>query len=196
MKAIPRLNSIFSRRYSILSIIGILSTFGTGQMLSGGVWDAASHALREPESFWSIQHVAVYAGVSMIAISAILGLILLKKYNLDKFIRRGIQLITVGSILQIISGYGDSISHDIFGIDGLISLSHQPLELGLILTALGGFLIIKHHSSTNIRKLLPISTVILLLSILWLGFNLTLLVGGVVLCIPVYEIFSSGCAIL
>ena len=63
MKAISSLSSIFSRRYSILSIIGILSTFGTGQMLSGGIWDAASHALREPESFWSLQHIAVYAGV-------------------------------------------------------------------------------------------------------------------------------------
>ena len=196
MKAIQRLSSIFSRRHSILSLIGILSTFGTGQMLSGGIWDAASHALHEPESFWSIQHITVYAGVSMIATSAIMGLILLRTYNLDKSLKRGIQLIVVGSILQIISGYGDSISHDIFGIDGLLSLSHQPLELGLILTALGGFFIIKYHSSPKIRLLQPISSLILVLSILWLGFNLALLVGGVILCIPVYEIFSSGCAIL
>jgi len=50
------------------------------------------------------------------------------------------------SIIQIFAGLGDSISHDEFGIDGLVSWYHQPLEFGLILCALGGFLIIKSRN--------------------------------------------------
>ena len=102
----------------------------------------------------------------------------------------------VGSVIQIISGFGDSLSHEIFGIDGLISWSHQPLELGLVLGSLGGLLILKNREHTKLRLLLPFSIVTFLFFTIWLGFNLILIFGHTIQCIPVYEIFSSGCAIL
>ena len=189
-------NSILLKKDSLTSLIIILSVFGTLQMLSGGIWDASSHALKAPEFFWSIQHVAVYTGVAMVASSAIVGFLMIKQSQVHGIFKKGIQLIIIGATLQIVSGYADSISHDIFGIDGLLSWSHQPLELGLVFGAIGAFLVLKSNPFSKLRILLPLSIMAVILSIMWLGFNLFLLIGGPILCIPVYEIFSSGCAIL
>ena len=189
-------NSVLLQKNTLTKLIIIFSLFGTLQMLSGGIWDASSHALKAPEFFWSIQHVAVYTGVAMVACSAIVGFLMIKQNQVHGIFKNGIRLIILGAALQIVSGYADSISHDIFGIDGLLSWSHQPLELGLIFGAVGAFLVLKSNPQSKFRILLPVSIMTVILSVMWLGFNLSLLVAGEILCIPVYEIFSSGCAIL
>ncbi|MDX1533910.1 MAG: hypothetical protein R3230_06880 [Nitrosopumilaceae archaeon] len=189
-------NSVLLKKNTLTKLVILFSVFGTIQMLSGGIWDASSHAVKAPEFFWSTQHVAVYAGVAMIACSAIVGFFMIKQNQIHGMFKNGVQLIIVGAILQIVSGYADSISHDVFGIDGLLSWSHQPLELGLVFSAIGAFLVLKSNPHSKFRLLLPLSIMMVLLSIMWLGFNLALLVGAHLLCVPVYEIFSSGCAIL
>ncbi len=189
-------NSFLTKQEQIISVIAILAVFGTAVMISAGMWDALSHIRNGPEFFWTIQHVTVYGGVIMIASAAVLGSIFVIKKFVDKNLQRGIKIVIVGSVIQILAGLGDSISHDIFGIDGLVSLSHQPLEFGLVLCALGGFLIIKSSNNKKLKKILPISIITLIFAISWLGFNLSLLVGGTILCLPFYEMFSSGCAIL
>lgn len=180
----------------LVIIVALLATLGTAQMMTAGIWDAISHTLKEPESFWSIQHIAVYTGVGMVAVSAILGAVFLKTNTITGFLKRGTILVIIGALLQISAGYADSISHDIFGIDGLLSFSHQPLELGLVLSALGSFLLLKSVDDKKLEKFLPVSIITLILSSSWLGFNLLLLVGSTIMCMPVYGVFSSGCAIL
>jgi len=194
---IQKLSNSFSLKSQlIISIVSILTIFGTVVVISGGIWDAISHILKQPEFFWTIQHIAVYTGVIMIAGGAILGTILVIKKQTHGNLKKGIKIIIVGSIIQIIAGFGDSISHDVFGIDGLLSWSHQPLELGLVLSALGGFLIIKSIKNQKLKKIMPFSIMTLIFATCWLGFNLSLFVGATILCLPIYEIFSSGCAIL
>jgi hypothetical protein len=170
--------------------------FGSFLEITAGIWDATSHILREPELFWTIQHVAVYTGVAMIAGSGILGTIFLITKKVTGNLKRGLQIIIIGSALQVSAGYADSLSHDLFGIDGLVSWSHQPLEIGLLLSALGGFLIMTVMKNQKFKKLLPVSILTLIFSISWLGFNLSLIFASPVLCTLVYEIFSSGCAVL
>jgi len=197
MRLIQKLtNSLFFRTKVLLGLVSIFAVFGTLLELSAGIWDAISHVLEEPEFFWSIQHIAVYCGVAMIATSGIFGFILMFKKKINGTLKKGIKIIIIGSILQISAGYADSLSHDLFGIDGLVSLSHQPLELGLVLSALGAFLILSDPRTKNFSKFRPISIMTLILSIIWIGFNLSLLLGNTILCLPFYEIFSSGCAIL
>ena len=197
MRLIQKLsNSVLLKKDNLRNLIIIFAILGTSQMLAGGIWDASSHALKEPEFFWSIQHVAVYFGVSLVSSAAILSFFVLIQYRPQGIFKKGIQLIILGSILQIGAGYGDSISHDVFGIDGLLSWSHQPLELGLVLSAIGAFLVLKSHPDSKLNKLLPVSIIAIIFSIMWFGFNLSLLIGGPILCLLVYEIFSSGCAIL
>ena len=197
MSLIQKLSSsILLRRQTLLEIISLLAVFGSLLEITGGIWDATSHILREPELFWTIQHVAVYTGVAMIAGSGILGAIFLITKKVTGNLKRGLQIIIIGSVLQVSAGYADSLSHDLFGIDGLVSWSHQPLEIGLLLSALGGFLIMTVMKNQKLKKLLPVSILTLIFSISWLGFNLSLIFASPVLCTLVYEIFSSGCAVL
>ncbi len=189
-------NSSLVKPNNLLSIASILAVIGPVVILSGGIWDAISHLQREPELFWTIQHISVYTGVSMITSAGIIGIILLVRNSVKGILKKGIQLVLVGAIIQLVSGFGDALSHDIYGIDGLISWSHQPLEFGIVLAALGGFLIMKSRQHTRLKIFLPFSIIALLLLTGWLGFNVFLIFGHVIQCIPVYDIFSSGCSIL
>ncbi len=197
MRLIQKLsNSSLVKPNSLVSIVSVLAVIGPVIILSGGIWDAISHIQQEPELFWTIQHISVYTGVSMVTSAGIIGVILLVRNSVKGILKKGIQLVIIGSIIQLVSGFGDSLSHEAFGIDGLISWSHQPLELGIVLATLGGFLIMKSRQHTKLKIFLPFSIIALLLLTSWLGFNVFLIFGHVIQCIPVYDIFSSGCSIL
>jgi len=197
MKLIQRIsNSTFVKPSTLVSFISILAVIGPVVIVSAGFWDAISHLQKEPEFFWSIQHIIVYTGVSMTSCAAVMSCILLFRKSVQGSLKTGIKLVITGSVIQIISGFGDSLSHEVFGIDGLISWSHQPLEFGLVLASLGGVLIIKNREHTKLKTFLPFSIVTFLFFTTWLIFNLVLVFGHTIQCIPVYEIFSSGCAIL
>ena len=197
MKLIQKLsNSTLAKSSTITSLVSILAVIGPVVIVSAGFWDAISHLQKEPEFFWSPSHIIVYFGVSITTCAAILGTLLLLQKSIHGSLKTGIKLVITGSIFQIISGFGDSLSHDLFGIDGLISWSHQPLEFGLVLASLGGLLILKNREHTKLKVFLPFSIIAFLFFTLWLGFNLVLIFGHVIQCIPVYEIFSSGCSIL
>jgi hypothetical protein len=179
-----------------LSIISILAVTGPLVILAAGIWDAINHIQNEPEFFWSDPHIVVYTGVAMVAAASLFSINLLIKNSIQGILKRGLQLVIIGSIMQIVSGLGDSISHDIFGIDGLLSLTHQPLEIGIVLSALGGFFIIKSRQNTNLKTFLPFSIITFLLMTAWLAFNFALYFGHYIQCIPIHLIFSSGCSVL
>ena len=181
---------------SQLSIISILAVIGPLVILVAGVWDAINHIQNSPEFFWSDPHIVVYAGVTMVAIASLFSINVLMTNSIHGILKRGLQLIVIGSIMQIVSGFGDSISHDMFGIDGLLSLTHQPLEIGIVLSALGGFLIIKYRQNTDLKAFLPFSIVTFLLMTTWLAFNFALYFGHYIQCMPIHLIFSSGCSVL
>jgi len=197
MKLITRFsNSSFTKSTTLISLVSILAVIGPIVIVSAGFWDAISHLQKEPEFFWSPSHIVVYFGVSMTSCAAIMGIILMIRKSVHGSLKTGIKLVIAGSILQIVSGFGDSLSHDVFGIDGLISWSHQPLELGLVLASLGAVLILKNREYTKLKVFLPFSIVAFLFFSTWLIFNLVLFFGHTIQCIQIYEIFSSGCSIL
>ena len=179
-----------------LSIISILAVTGPVIILIAGIWDAINHIQNEPEFFWSDPHIVVYAGVTLVGVAALFSVNLLIKNSIQGILKRGLQLVIIGSIIQFVSGFGDSISHDMFGIDGLLSLTHQPLEIGIVLSALGGFLIVKSRQNSNLEIFLPFAIVTFLLMTAWLAFNFALYFGHYIQCLPIHLIFSSGCAIL
>ena len=197
MKLIQRIiNSTLAKPTTLVFIVSILAVIGSVIIVSAGLWDAISHLQQEPEFFWSIQHIIVYTGVSMTSCAAFIGCILLLRKSVHRSLKTGIILVIVGTVIQLISGFADSLSHELYGIDGLISWSHQPLELGLVLVSLGGVLIIKNREHTKLKVFLPFSIVTFLFLTIWLIFNLILIFGHTIQCIPVYEIFSSVCSIL
>lgn len=197
MKLIQKLsNSAIAKSSTLVSLASILAVIGPIVIVSAGFWDAISHIQKEPEFFWSPSHVVVYFGVSMTSCAAIMGGILVIRKSVRGSLKTGIKLVILGSVLQIVSGFGDSLSHDVFGIDGLISWSHQPLELGLVLASLGAVLILKNREHTRLKIFLPFSIIAFLFFTTWLIFNLVLFFGHTIQCIQIYEIFSSGCSIL
>jgi len=187
------IDSFLSRQNEILFVVSILSVLGTFAVLLGGIWDSVSHALKIPDSFWTIQHVSVYSGVTIVAISAAFGTMISIK---NRKIIVGISMLLIGSVMQLGGGYVDYNFHEIYGIDGLVTSSHLTIESGLLLTSIGGFLTISKFSYNKTKKIVPFSIVNVLFSATWIGFNLTLLVGATMLCIPVYELFSSGCSVM
>ena len=189
-------NRLCLKSNSQLSIISILAVTGPLIILVAGIWDAINHIQNSPEFFWSDPHIVVYAGVTLVAVASLFSINLLIKNSINGILKRGLQLVIVGSIMQIVSGFGDSISHDMFGIDGLLSLTHQPLEIGIVLSALGGFLIVKSRQNSNLNAFLPFAIVTFLLMTAWLAFNFALYFGHYIQCMPIHLIFSSGCAIL
>ena len=197
MKLITRLsNSLFTKSATLVLLVSILAVVGPIVIVSAGFWDAISHLQKEPEFFWSPSHIVVYFGVSVTTCAAIMGSMLIIRKSVHGSLKIGIKLVIVGSVLQITSGFGDSLSHDLFGIDGLISWSHQPLELGLVLASLGAVLILKNREHTKLKIFLPFSIIAFLFFSTWLIFNLVLFFGHTIQCIQIYEIFSSGCSIL
>ena len=189
-------NSILAKSSTLVLLVSILAVIGPVIVVSAGFWDAISHLQKEPEFFWSPSHIVVYTGVSMTSCAAIMGCLLMLRKSVRGSLKTGIKLVIVGSILQIVAGFGDSLSHDIFGIDGLISWSHQPLEFGLVLASLGGVFILKNIEHTKLKIFLPFSIMAFLFFTTWLLFNLVLIFGHTIQCIQIYEIFSSGCSIL
>jgi len=189
-------NSIPIQTTTLVSLIAILAVFGPFISVSGGFWDTVNHLLNEPDYFWSIQHMVVYFGVSLVAFAGFLSIILLIKKSVHGTLKTGILLVVTGAAIQLVAGFADSISHDVYGIDGLISWSHQPLELGLVLAALGGFLVLKNREHTRLKILIPFSIIAFLFFTTWLVFNFALIFGHTMQCIYIHVIFSSGCSIL
>jgi len=189
-------NSIPIQTTTLVSLIAILAVFGPFISVSGGFWDAVNHLLNDPDYFWSIQHMVVYFGVSLVASAGFLGIFILIKKSVHGTLKTGILLVVAGAAIQLVAGFADSISHDVYGIDGLISWSHQPLELGLVLAALGGFLVLKNREHTRLKILIPFSIIAFLFFTTWLVFNFALIFGHTMQCIYIHVIFSSGCSIL
>ena len=187
---------LISNRKSIINTIAILAVSGTVVELLAGIWDATSHLMLEPDLFWTIQHVAVYTGVGMITCSAIIGSIILIFNPQNTSNKKGLKFLIIGTLLQITAGYADSIFHEVYGVDGLVTISHLVLETGLLLSALGGFLLLSNGTKTRRKIILQLAILSVLLSSTWIGFNFILLFGSVALCLPIYEAFSSGCAVL
>ncbi|MGH9998390.1 MAG: hypothetical protein ACRD90_00810 [Nitrosopumilaceae archaeon] len=187
--------TLISNRKYIIDTIAILAVSGTIVELLAGIWDATSHLMREPELFWTVQHVAVYAGAGLITCSAILSSIILVFNPQNSSIKKGLKILIFGTLLQIAAGYTDSISHEVYGADGLVTISHLVLETGLLLSALGGFLLVL-STKKRPKIILQLSILSVLLSSTWIGFNFILLFGSIPLCLPVYQMFSSGCAVL
>jgi len=193
--AIPQIvsRSFLSRQNDLLFFVSVLAVMGTSGVLIGGIWDSASHALKIPDSFWTIQHVTVYTGVSIVAFSAAFGTVLSLK---NRKIMLGMILLLAGSAMQLGGGYVDYNFHQIYGIDGLVTSSHLTIESGLLLTSIGGFLTLAKFGYSKTKKLVPFSIVNIIFSATWIGFNLSLLVGATMLCIPIYDLFSSGCSVM
>ena len=144
----------------LLVSIGILLT------ASAGGWDITNHLLNKPESFLSPPHAALYTGVSMAIIGAIMIYIChgdlrdtecrnklpsrnnstSNVFNLHLDVKHltslplSVKLIFLGVSMLVAAGPFDFIWHSAFGLDGLLSPPHSILTIGMALCSIGAFL--------------------------------------------------------
>ena len=195
--SLQNISKIIIKQNFLLSAIAILAIFGTMLEIISLIWDSSSHITQDTDEFWRIHHIAVYSGAGMIAVSAAIASKFLIKKHPNSKLRNGIKLIIIGAGVQLFSGYMDSVSHYIYGIDGKISITHTfGLEASLILTAIGGFLVLNHMNNEKTKKLIPFAIVTILSAIIAVFFDLVLLIAGPIICAHVFEIVHYGCAIL
>ncbi|QLH04595.1 hypothetical protein C5F49_04160 [Nitrosopumilus oxyclinae] len=123
----------------ILTVVLIISLFGSVLEIWGGSWDITSHALGAPESFFTPPHAVLYSGVGISLIAAItaLGMIVKDKEILRKSFSLGLKLIIIGSVIQVVAGPGDYLWHELFGTDGLLSPTHLTLITGILIQSVG-----------------------------------------------------------
>ena len=103
MKLIQRItNSTLAKPTTLVSLVSILAVFGPFISVSGGFWDAVNHLVNEPEYFWSIQHIVVYFGVSLVASAGFLSVILLIKKSVHGILKTGKYLIFNNDLIRIL----------------------------------------------------------------------------------------------
>jgi hypothetical protein len=147
------------------SIVGfLLVNAGILLAASAGGWDITNHLLNKPESFFSPPHAALYSGVGLVIIGAILiyiGRSIIrgrKSRNTTHHTQRlkaviqavsasyssspplSVKLVYLGVILLVSAGPFDFVWHSTFGLDGLLSPPHAVLTIGMTLCSIGSFL--------------------------------------------------------
>lgn len=157
----------FQRNVRQISTVSfLLVSIGILLAATAGGWDITNHLLNKPESFFSPPHAALYTGVSMTLLGAII--IYLCQINLRdpesphelhlrsaritgvrvlnfgvKFLTSlpaSLKLILIGVIMLAAAGPFDFIWHSTFGLDGLLSPPHSALTIGMALCSIGAFL--------------------------------------------------------
>lgn len=119
--------------------VGVLGAF---LQISGGFWDVAAHIEGLPETFFTIQHLVLYAGVGLALLAGVSGLLMRVTFGNsgvpEKALLTGLSISLVGGALQIVAGPFDFWWHARFGFDAfLFTPAHTLLIAGIILSGVG-----------------------------------------------------------
>ena len=183
------------KQESYLLLIAILTIFGTQLEISSGIWDLSQHVVGDGDEWWRPPHYGVYVGIAMTASAALLGIRYLMKNESNKNTRIIIKIIIVATTTQIAAGYVDYYSHNLFGLDGYVSVTHFILETPLAFNAFAGFLLLAQINSKH-KNLVRFSIGVVIFSGIAAGFNFVVYFGGEILCVPIYTVLNYGCSIL
>jgi hypothetical protein len=189
------------KRRDAMFLVALVAFAGVVVQAAGGTWDGQAHLVREePEKFWSLQHSIVYAGLAMVACSAVAGFALpARRRRLDddeKALLKWVAVISLGAILELFSGYFDMRAHEVSGLDAMVTPSHVGLHVGILVVSLGCYFMFSGIGTGMARKVVPLAIVTVFFSAAWVAFNLIMAVAPAMLCLPIYKLLSSGCEVL
>ena len=166
----------------------ILGTFGIFLEVTGGFWDVSWHTLGLVEDFFTLPHIILYSGITVLLLVGIIGVYLSRTIYMDTAktslqLLKGFNIALSGSVLQIIGGILDFWWHDNFGFDPfLFTPSHSILISGIVINGFvlyyGVYQLFKHYQlnqltlerfkdKPNLFQILMIFA----LSIFWLHLN-------------------------
>ncbi|MBI2185307.1 MAG: hypothetical protein HYU39_10180 [Thaumarchaeota archaeon] len=123
----------------LIYTVGVLGAF---LQISGGYWDVSWHILGLVETFFTVPHSFLYAGVVLALGASAIGFVLrFTVFRREEGARRlltGLLVSSVGGGLQLVAGPFDFWWHSNFGFDPfLFTPSHTLLISGIVLVGLG-----------------------------------------------------------
>ncbi len=120
-------------------IVGVVGAF---LQISGGFWDVSSHTMGIVETFFTIPHLILYAGIGLALLASLTGLQLRRTLprsgGPEPALLTGLKVSLAGGTLQLVAGPFDFWWHATYGFDPhLFTPSHSLLIAGIILNGIG-----------------------------------------------------------
>ncbi len=118
-------------------MVGVVGAF---LQISGGIWDVSSHIMGIVETFFTVPHLVLYAGVLLCLVASLTGVLLRRRLgsSVAPGLFTGLRVSLVGGGLQVIAGPFDLWWHSTYGFDPhLFTPSHSLLITGLVLNGVG-----------------------------------------------------------
>ena len=170
--------------WNLVVSFNLLLALGAFVEISGGYWDVTRHIMSRPETFFTLQHIMLYSGVGMVAVSGFFGIILRRRYSGDELALvslRGLRIAILGAALQLIAGPFDFWWHSTYGFDPvLLSPPHAMLIVGMAVNGLGSLIGMVglwrlsssgEVSSSLLSKKVVAPFLVFAAAALWLGLN-------------------------
>ena len=129
-----------------------------------GSWDATSHLIKAPETFFTLPHIMLYTGIGFTIIAFVLAinfeksLVMITRADNRKrmeveenhenekqnkklqHVKLSLRLLITGTIILIIGAPLDFIWHRLFGNDGLLSPPHLVVITGMLVINIGALI--------------------------------------------------------
>ena len=126
----------------MLVLAYVLGVLGAFLQISGGTWDVASHVMKIVETFFTLPHLILYAGVGLSLLASLAGLVIRpavsRSDGLQPALFTGLKVSLVGGVLQLVAAPFDFWWHSTYGFDPhLFTPSHSILITGIILSGVG-----------------------------------------------------------
>src|SRR6058998_3269984 len=129
---------------SRLAYVIVLLNIGALVEAFGGIWDITHHSYVRVDTFFTTQHVVLYTGVALLALTALLRLLLAPILSSDSMVSsllRGLNLAVLGTATSLVAGPFDFWWHSAYGFDPvLFSPPHVMLIPGLSLNCIGALI--------------------------------------------------------
>ena len=161
---------IFSEKSieKIFLFSNLMISFGILLVTIGGGWDITNHLLNKPETFFAPPHTLLYTGVAIALFGTTVMFTLWNKFSEDErsHYRFPVKLGIIGIFLLVGAGPIDFLWHSNFGLDGLLSPSHQTLLSGMFLCAVGSMISIVRYGKSYKNNSYSIHHFLIVLAIL------------------------------
>ena len=97
-------------------MVGVVGAF---LQISGGIWDVSSHIIGIVETFFTVPHLVLYAGVLLCLVASLTGVLLRRRLgsSVAPGLFAGLRVSLVGGGLQVIAGPFDLWWHSTYGFD-------------------------------------------------------------------------------
>jgi hypothetical protein len=168
---INKLNFNNTDKKFILMILFI--TLGLILQAGAGSWDATSHLLKKPDTFFTPPHILLYSGIILTLMSFTLSVYIFTRKTsiLNKTSKNSLKLLILGTIFLVGGAPFYFIWHRIFGNDGLLSPPHLTLLSGMLMQNVGGLLgaysIFKN--SPNFQRIMKLFMILLFSTLIYVS---------------------------